>query len=189
MIPTNEQGVIALFSRLCDELGYTMVEIGTACPDAIFEKDGQLVRIEFEYKSTNFRAHKHNPDDVDLIVCWQDDWGHKSPLPILNLERYVTLSRKKPEPQSLSQRILDLIRGFAIGLHGIRTAMKNRCPQCGGQMDVTYRHDSTVHFANGESDEHGIIYRRCRTCKYTKTKRTKHYDGIKDHPERSYEYR
>jgi hypothetical protein len=34
----------------------------------------QRVRIEFEFESRNFRAHKHNPDGCDVIICWVHNW-------------------------------------------------------------------------------------------------------------------
>lgn len=108
MIPKNEQGVVSLFSKWAEELGYKFVSIGTACPDAIVEKDGKLIRLEFEFKSSNFRVHKHDPSKVDLIVCWEDDWV-KSPLPVLSLSHYSELRVLLPRYRtfvSLVKRLL-----------------------------------------------------------------------------------
>jgi hypothetical protein len=32
------------------------------------------VRIEFEYKSANFRTHGHRAQDCDWLVCWEHNW-------------------------------------------------------------------------------------------------------------------
>jgi Domain of unknown function (DUF5655) len=32
------------------------------------------VRIEFEFRSSDFLRHKHAPGDCDAIVCWINDW-------------------------------------------------------------------------------------------------------------------
>lgn len=92
MIPTNEQETIALFAQLAPELGYKFIELGTSCPDAILQKNGQRVRAEFEHKARNFQKHNHPIEDADIIICWHDDWTN-SPLPVLSLENYVTLTR------------------------------------------------------------------------------------------------
>lgn len=96
MNPKNEQGVVSLFSEVATELGYTFKSIGTRCPDAILEKDGKEIRAEFEYLSRNFKQHKHDPDDVDLIICWFDNW-QDTPLPVLCLSYYVALRPLLPK--------------------------------------------------------------------------------------------
>lgn len=74
MIPQNEMGVIVLFAQGCvGNPDIEIVSIGSACPDAIVRWKGQEYRVEFEYKSTNFWTHGHNPIDCDLIICWEDD--------------------------------------------------------------------------------------------------------------------
>ena len=50
----------------------------------------QLVRIEFEYRSKNFREHGHDPEACDLIVCWIHDWA-ECPLEVLELKSTLTL--------------------------------------------------------------------------------------------------
>ena len=84
MIPENELGVIVVFSEAAQEVGFRIMAIQTACPDAIIDKNGIEYRIEFEFKATNFLQHDHNPRKVDLIVCWQND-DPESTLPILEL--------------------------------------------------------------------------------------------------------
>ena len=156
MIPQNEQGTIVLFSKLAAELGYTFKEIGTACPDAILEKDGQLVRVEFEHRAKTFRAHKHNPADVDLIICWENNWP-ESPLPVLSLERYITLSRPEPVKthwQRFIERWLEWRQTWLT--------RKRICPMCG---------DELITNCTEEWDD-GYLYRwvsrDCPRCRYHK---------------------
>lgn len=109
MIPQNEQGVVALFSDFANEMGYRFVEIGTRCPDAILEKDGRRIRVEFEFHAMNFKRHRHNPEDVDLVICWDDDY-EKCPVPVLSMEQYITLSGNIA--QSRLDKIIERIKYF-----------------------------------------------------------------------------
>ncbi len=81
--PINEQGVVLLFGKLCDELGFSVEAIRQGFPDAEVidyranASRGVRKKIEFEFASSNFRAQKHNPADCQIIVCWEDDWGNR----------------------------------------------------------------------------------------------------------------
>lgn len=81
-VPNNEMGVVVEFCKMADRLGWKLVSIGAIFPDAVFEHDDELWRIEFEYASSNFVAHGHDCRDCDLIVCWVHDWTD-CPLPVL----------------------------------------------------------------------------------------------------------
>jgi hypothetical protein len=82
--PTNEQGVVFLFGILSKTLGYVVEHVRTKCPDCIAKKIVNLnarrgrrmetVRIEFEFKSSNFLSHYHDFETTDVIVCWEHDW-------------------------------------------------------------------------------------------------------------------
>lgn len=48
----------------------------------------QRVRIEFELEARNFRRHGHDPDQCDVIVCWEDNWP-KCPIEVLELKLAV----------------------------------------------------------------------------------------------------
>ncbi|MBD3351570.1 MAG: hypothetical protein GF364_08790 [Candidatus Lokiarchaeota archaeon] len=48
----------------------------------------QRVRIEFEYVSSNFQQHGHDPHQCDLIVCWEHDWKD-CPLEVLELRTVI----------------------------------------------------------------------------------------------------
>ena len=76
--PMNESGVVFLFGKVIADLNMYIEEIKTGFPDCIGRrftgKGWEKVSIEFEYKSSNFRDHGHNPENCDVIVCWEHDW-------------------------------------------------------------------------------------------------------------------
>jgi len=77
--PTNELGVVYLFALLAPRLGFKGIEkIQSGFPDCTARRrtgDGdKLVRIEFEYRSSSFRAHRHDAKQCDCVVCWVHDW-------------------------------------------------------------------------------------------------------------------
>jgi len=89
--PINEQGVVYLFGMVSHELGFLIESIRTDFPDCEGKRQldskgtkWQNVRIEFEYKSSNFSEHGHDPDLCDLIVCWVHDW-EECPVEVLEL--------------------------------------------------------------------------------------------------------
>jgi hypothetical protein len=72
--PINEQVVVFLFGMLAAELGFVVESIQGGFPDCdakLLRKDGTFegVRIEFEFKSSEFVRHKHDADGCDFIVC------------------------------------------------------------------------------------------------------------------------
>lgn len=75
--PINEQGVVFLFGRLLEDLNMYIEEVRIKYPDCIARRytgtGWKKVYIEFEYFSSNFIQHKHNPKECDIIVCWIDD--------------------------------------------------------------------------------------------------------------------
>jgi len=89
--PVNHEGVVALFSKIHRELGYsTIKEIRTAFPDAIVEDAyGNEKRIEFEYKSMNFEKEGHKAKDCDEVVCWENDWGAAAKLKVVELKSFI----------------------------------------------------------------------------------------------------
>ena len=94
--PVNEQGVVFLFGMICRELGYVVESVKTGFPDCeakrmIRGKSGkwQRVRIEFEFWSRSFKAHGHDPDLCDLIVCWEHNWPD-CPLEIMELRNILS---------------------------------------------------------------------------------------------------
>lgn len=99
--PTNEMGVIHLFGMVCWQLGFVVESMRAAYPDCeakrcVDRKRGlwQRVRIEFEFVSSNFRYHRHDPAGCNLIVCWIHDWP-ACPLEVLELRSVVTCFPEK----------------------------------------------------------------------------------------------
>jgi hypothetical protein len=92
--PVNEMGVVSLFAQYAQSLGYVIMGIQAAFPDAIvYEiKTDRMLRVEFEYVSKNFHRHKHDPAGCDLIICWEHDWK-ECPLPVMQL---WTIHEKEP---------------------------------------------------------------------------------------------
>lgn len=76
--PLNENGVIFLFGKIAHDFNMYVEEIKPGFPDCIGRrfvgKGWEKVRIEFEYKSSNFKTHKHNVKECDIIICWEHDW-------------------------------------------------------------------------------------------------------------------
>ncbi len=77
--PVNELGVVYLFGVLHDTFDFRIESIQSGFPDCIARRRvapnrWEELRIEFEYDSKSFLSHGHNPDAVDLIVCWIHNW-------------------------------------------------------------------------------------------------------------------
>jgi len=77
--PTNEQGVVFLFGKIAHEFGMYVELIRTGYPDCIAKRyigkdKWEDIKIEFEFKSSDFLKHKHKAEDADMIVCWEHDW-------------------------------------------------------------------------------------------------------------------
>src|SRR6185437_402521 len=90
--PVNEMGVVGLFAKMSDELGFIIEEIRAAYPDCIarrkVNKGWERVGIELEFRSSNFKQHGHDPTGCDLIVCWDHDWD-SCPVPVLSLKQCI----------------------------------------------------------------------------------------------------
>ncbi len=76
--PVNENGVIFLFGKVADDLNMYIEEIKPGFPDCIARrfvgKGWERITIEFEYLSSHFKAHGHDEENCDVIVCWEHDW-------------------------------------------------------------------------------------------------------------------
>jgi hypothetical protein len=76
--PKGEMGVVFLFAKIAKQLQFRVEEIRAAFPDCIAYRyvgnSEKRVRIEFEFKSSSFKTHRHNPAHCDCIVCWHHDW-------------------------------------------------------------------------------------------------------------------
>ena len=83
--------MVCLFGMVCAELGLIMEAFQSAYPDCEAKRcvdnkhdRWQRVRIEFEYLSSNFLDHGHDPAGCDMIACWEHDWP-ECPLEVLEL--------------------------------------------------------------------------------------------------------
>jgi hypothetical protein len=77
--PINELGVVYLFGVLHEALGLKVESVQAGFPDCIARRPlgkgrWEELRIEFEYKSSNFHQHKHDPEGADMLMCWEHDW-------------------------------------------------------------------------------------------------------------------
>jgi hypothetical protein len=93
--PINEQGVVFLFGMVSQELGFNIEAIQQGFPDCegkyLYDDKKNLwakARIEFEYKSSAFREHGHNPEECDYIVCWINDWSD-CPISVIELRTEI----------------------------------------------------------------------------------------------------
>lgn len=92
--PVNELGVVFLFGMLADELNFRVESVQAGFPDCdakIRNEDGtfERVAIEFEFKSSSFKAHGHDAALCDLIVCWEHDWDG-CPLQVIELKAILS---------------------------------------------------------------------------------------------------
>jgi len=97
--PKNELGVVFLFAHVARKLQFRIEEIRPQFPDCIaYRRSGDSetrVRIEFEFRSSRFKAHRHKASECDLIVCWHDDWPDApSSLEVIELKRYFGVAKK-----------------------------------------------------------------------------------------------
>ncbi|KPJ57215.1 hypothetical protein AMJ49_01215 [Parcubacteria bacterium DG_74_2] len=88
--PVNEQGVVFLFGRILDDLNMYIEEVRTKYPDCVARRytgrGWERVYIEFEYLSSNFIEHRHDPKECDIIVCWEDDLTAEDKMKIQDVE-------------------------------------------------------------------------------------------------------
>ncbi len=97
--PVNEDGVIFIFGKVIEDLNMYIEEIKAGFPDCVGRrftgKGWEKVNIEFEYKSSHFIDHGHNPGECDIIVCWEHDWGD-CPIEVLELREIIKSLPSKP---------------------------------------------------------------------------------------------
>jgi hypothetical protein len=91
--PTNEFGVVFLFSHLCRRMQLHVESVQSGFPDCIARQrvggKERRIRIEFEFRSSSFRAHGHPADGCDWIVCWEHDWADVPlNITVVELRRY-----------------------------------------------------------------------------------------------------
>jgi hypothetical protein len=92
--PVNEQGVVALFAMVAQDLGYSIELMTQSFPDceAVRRVRGnrfERVRIELEYESRNFLHHDHDPARCDVLVCWIANWQPPEGIELLELRSLI----------------------------------------------------------------------------------------------------
>lgn len=70
-----EGGVVAYFEVHHKELGFTHIlkKQTDRTPDFICLRNGKEVKVEIEYFSSSFFAHRHKVEDVDVVICASKD--------------------------------------------------------------------------------------------------------------------
>lgn len=93
--PINEQGVIFLFAMISYEIGFIIEAIHASFPDCEGKRcidrnknRWQRVSIEFEFQSSSFKSHGHDPEKCDLIICWEHDWT-ECPIEVMELRSII----------------------------------------------------------------------------------------------------
>lgn len=86
LTPTNEQETVIYFATHAEKYGFTILNAQTQFPDALIKKDGKQYRVEFEYLTSNFLLHQHDPMECDLVICWIHDTPD-IPLPVIALNQ------------------------------------------------------------------------------------------------------
>ena len=93
MSPIDELGVVLLFGIYHRKLGFPYIlKASEKFPDAeVVDSLGNVRKVEFEYKASNFREHRHDPEKCDFIVCWIDDLPEDDELKdkIISLREFI----------------------------------------------------------------------------------------------------
>ncbi len=97
--PANELGVVFLFAHVARRLQFRIEEIRPQFPDCIaYRRMGdseKKTRIEFEFRSSNFKSHGHDKSQCDVIVCWHHDWPDvPDSIEVIELKRHFGVARK-----------------------------------------------------------------------------------------------
>jgi len=130
--PVNEDGVVFLFGRVVDDLHMYIEEIKPGYPDCVARrytgKGWERILIEFEYQSSNFKTHGHNPDECDIVVCWEHDWKD-CPLEVIELKTEIEAMNNWPikhptttvEPGLKGKEALD----YLFTTHKVQTVVQD----------------------------------------------------------------
>lgn len=72
----SEKAFRRWFNEHYTELGFSKIiedNIFTTPDYVVEDMEGKRIKVELELKSSNFYHHGHSPDDVDLVICLQED--------------------------------------------------------------------------------------------------------------------
>jgi hypothetical protein len=144
--PVNELGVVLLFSDYARKHRIKIDRIRGGFPDCIAFQSAsgsrKRCRIEFEFRSSNFARHGHDPRGCDWIVCWEHDWRdapHR--LRIVALRREYGMGGRV-WIENLNNTGYEAKESFAERLKRVRTLDDAPVPSRANQGDlVLYRRD------------------------------------------------
>ena len=91
--------ILWFLMRILTKKSFYIEDIRPQFPDCIaYRRMGdseRKCRIEFEFRSSNFKAHRHDSSKCDVIVCWHHDWPEvPKGVEVIELKRYFGVSRK-----------------------------------------------------------------------------------------------
>ena len=90
--------MVFLFGRLAPQLGFTVESVHPWFPDCRAVRHGHSMRIEFEFRASNFATQRHSPKKADIVVCWENDWAVRPKayqrLEIISLKEWVGAQRR-----------------------------------------------------------------------------------------------
>jgi hypothetical protein len=118
--PLNENGVFLLFGKVAEDLNMYVEEIRPEAPDAIVRrfvgKGWERLRVEFEYRSSQYRHQGEDADHCDVIVCWEHDWAD-CPLEVIELRDRIremeNFPIRRPDVPVEGENVGDLDEWFA----------------------------------------------------------------------------
>jgi hypothetical protein len=108
--PVNEQGVVFLFGKIAHDLGFEVEVVRSRYPDCVAKrrlgKDRwEDVRVEFEFRSSDFKRHDHDSGECDILVCWEHDWtGCPKNLEVIELRQQIMRLRSQSDPVRVLHR-------------------------------------------------------------------------------------
>ena len=91
--PTNESETVVLFGLLADKMGFQIKKVQVDFPDAIIVENGKEILVEFEFLSSNFIQHGHDPDFDGLCICWRKDVELEN-IKTISLEEFIRKEKK-----------------------------------------------------------------------------------------------
>lgn len=88
-VPTTRDSVIFLFGKVGEELSIYVEEMRAAFPTCLAKRytgsGWEKVRIEFEYRSGDFKKRGIDPAGCDVIICWENNWPD-CPVEVIEVE-------------------------------------------------------------------------------------------------------
>ena len=113
--PTNEQEVVYLFSFVCEKLNFTVDRVQTDFPDCILiDENKNIIKAEFEYRTSNFIIHKHPIDECDLVIAWQDDCNLKEKIQVIELYKFFPNLQNNPNVNIEDIKVNKTLEGLSL---------------------------------------------------------------------------